>query len=201
MTAIDSAGDGDGQAHEYAPGREWMETFSGRRCNPLDEAPDCALDDLIWGTARACRYAGQLREGVEIYSVAEHQVLLTRWAAAALPLDARALRTLALHDATEGIMGDMIRPLKRLFPAFGAAEARFYSRLARRFDLIDPLPEWLHRLDSRVIRDERAQALNPSGNRWTTDALEPLGVTLQFWLPSRAAAEYRRLLAELDVTG
>lgn len=196
-----------GAEHEFTPGNEWLETFSGCRCNPLADDPQFELEDLIWGNARECRYSGQLKPGIELYSVAEHEVLLTRWLseeANARELIGRAatekeLRTVAMHDSTEGVMKDMIRPLKHLFPDFSKAEAIFYSKIAKRFDLIDPLPAWLKAIDSRIIRDERAQAMNPSSNVWATDSLQPLGVQLRFWLPRQAAVIYADTLRGVGV--
>jgi hypothetical protein len=178
----------------------WMETLSGAQFNPTDEAPRYHLHDLIWGVARDCRYSGQIKRDVEHYSVAEHMVLMTRWAMRHFPAMPREqLRTCAMHDAQEGLVGDMTRPMKKVVPQFGVVEDQFAEKMAARFDLIFPLPDWIKQLDNRILVDERAQAMNPSPHNWATDDLSPLGVTLQFWGPRRAALEYAGLLYELGV--
>ena len=183
----------------------WSETMSGCRFDPHDDHPQFTLVDLVWGCARAQRYAGQFRADVEHYSVAEHQVLMARHVMAgrrAAELSIEELldaRSAATHDLTEGLYSDLIRPLKKGFPEYVAAEERFARDIARRYLLPYPMRPRVKELDSRIIRDERLQAMNPSPNTWATDALEPLGVELQFWSPRRAAQELSDLLAELRV--
>lgn len=189
----------------------WMETQSGLRFDPLAEEPEYLLSDLIWGCARNCRYGGQIKESVDYYSVAEHQVLMTRRVMQRpekfLPPHVlrsekaymRALRTIACHDLHEGLVGDMTRPMKKRNPEFCVLEDGFAAKVAQRFGFDFPLPDFVKELDNRILVDERRQALNPSKNTWATDGLEPLGVPLGFWPPAFAAAMYTQLLIELDV--
>lgn len=178
----------------------WMETLSGHRFDPVAEEPEYHLHDLIWGCARECRYAGQIRTDVEHYSVAEHQTHMTRWAMRHFPAMPREyLRSCAMHDLHEGLIKDMTRPMKKRNPEFCRMEDDFNAKVARRFGFIFPTPEWVKNLDNRILVDERAQAMNPSGNTWASDGLTGLGVRLQFWSPSRAAREYAVLLGELGV--
>jgi 5'-deoxynucleotidase YfbR-like HD superfamily hydrolase len=114
---------------------DWMETLSGRRFSPFDDEPDFELRDLVWGVARAQRYAGQFKEDVEHYSVAEHMVLMARWLMARerhrfdLDMDAgqfkEVVRCAATHDLPEGLLLDMVRPIKRHDAFYREAEARF----------------------------------------------------------------------------
>lgn len=187
----------------------WMETLSSHRFNPLDEEPQYDTWDFIWGVARDCRFSGQIRPDVEMYSVAEHLTLMTLWArdnlrymaSIGMPTDSpelvqKGLRTIAMHDAQEGLIGDMTRPMKKAVPQFGEVEARVEARMAARYDLYNPLPSWVKVLDNRILVDERAQAMLPTPHVWATDGLEPLGVTLRFWLPRQAANMYSQLLFE-----
>lgn len=187
---------------------DWMETQSGCKFNPFDEEPQFTLSDLVWGVARAQRYNGQFKEEVEHYSVAEHLVLMTRhhistlpaWATTVEGATRQTLRTMACHDLQEGLIGDMVRPLKRSDAFYQAAEDRMCAVLARRYQLQFPLPRIVKELDNRILVDERAQAMNPSSNNWgSIEGLQPLGITLQFWSPRRAAAELFELLDLLGV--
>lgn len=187
----------------------WMETMSGRRFNPTEANPQVDLKDMMWGVARFPRYNGQFSEEVEHFSVAEHLVLLVRHYMATYhpgkriedlkPHELKELRTLAMHDIQEGVIGDMTRPMKKVVPQFGEVEDQFCRALAVRFDLIFPLPGWVKDLDNRIIADERRQAMNPSGNSWAADELEPLGVELQFWSPRRAYKELREVYLQLGL--
>lgn len=187
---------------------DWLETLSGRRFNPFDPEPDFELRDLVWGCARTPRYNGQFKEEVEHYCVGEHLVLMTRWLLSQNPADfgltpvelRQMARTAAGHDLQEGLVGDMVRPLKRNDPYYRAAEDKLSAVLARRYGFQFPLPPLVKWLDNRILVDERAQVMNPSGNDWgSIDGLEPLGITLQFWSPRRAASELFGLLEELEV--
>jgi hypothetical protein len=179
----------------------WMEVNSGRRFNPTDELPDVTLRDMMLGVARIPRYNGQFREDVEHYSVAEHLALLIDWAlkhryggrqiSELKPHELQELKTLALHDIQEGVIGDMTRPMKKLVPEFGEIEDMLCAKIAKRYDLIFPLPGWIKDLDNRIIKDERLQVMNPSDNKWACDDLEPLGVELKFWAPSQAFKSLR----------
>lgn len=197
------------ESKELPVSSDWLETMSGHKFAPLSLKPEYSLRDLVWGCARLCRFGGQISEEHEHYSVAEHLVLATRWlmetrapeVCALMPdtRDAcrRVVRTMAAHDLQEGLVGDMVRPMKRQDAFYRRAEDYLSAHLSRRYDLLFPLPEVVKLVDNRILVDERSQALSPSGNVWATDGLEPLGVRLQFWSPKRAAAELFKLLEEL----
>lgn len=198
------------ESKELPLSKDWMETQSGLAFAPLDEDPQYALADLVWGCARMCRFAGQISPEHEHYSVAEHLVLLTRWLMQTddpeivelmpdTPAECRrVLRTLAAHDLQEGLVQDMVRPMKRQDPFYRKVEDRLSAHMARRWDLIFPLPSVVKLIDNRALVDERAQALRPSGLHWgSIEGMKPLGIELQFWSPRRAAEELFRLLEEL----
>lgn len=201
------------QLRELPVSKDWMETVTGLRFAPLDEDPQYSIYDLIWGCARACRFAGQISAEHEHYSVAEHLVLLTRWlmtvdregdpeVAALMPETPeacrRVVRTMVAHDLQEGLLQDMVRPLKRQDPFYRRAEDRMCAHMARRWDLAFPLPEVVKLIDNRALVDEREQAMNPSGLHWgAIDGMKALGIELQFWGPKRAARELLALLHEL----
>lgn len=187
----------------------WMETQRGLRFNPTDPNPQVSLKDMMWGVARIPRYNGQFREDVDHFSVAEHLVLLVRFFMRTVypgrqlsdltPSQLKEVRTLAMHDIQEGVIGDMTRPMKKLVPQFGEVEDMFCRKLATRFDLIFPLPAWIKSLDNRIIADERRQAMRPSPNKWAADDLDPLGVTLEFWTPRQAYQRLRDVYLQLDL--
>lgn len=192
---------------------DWLETNTGHKFNPFSESPvpDYSLKDLVWGVSRACRYAGQIRDEVDHFSVAEHTVLLTRWVWATrygsqpfhqLTYDERKdLRTAAGHDLGEGLLTDMVRPIKKQMPEYRLVAGKFDEKLARRYDLHLLMPDWLREADNRILRDERAQVMNPSANRWGQDGLEPLGVEVNFWSPRTAYFFLSQLLRALRFDG
>lgn len=175
----------------------WMETHSGLKWSPFDVnlISNWKLDDLVQGTSRLCRYAGQLRDNIDLYSVLEHSVLIFEALDRDLPepeTDTQLFERLSIcrsalaHDLTEGLMVDLPRPLKSQINKYGHAEHWFWRNIADRLLLPRNVPLVVRQYDGRIVVDERAQALNPSSNQWSSDDLQPLGVQLQFWTPRQA---------------
>ena len=87
--------------------------LSGRRLDLIDPSPlDVEIADIAHGLARVARWNGQTN-GPEIFSVAQHSLLVEAIFSAAAP-DAPRSPSLAalLHDAPEYVIGDMISPFK-----------------------------------------------------------------------------------------
>lgn len=164
----------------------WFETFTGRKFYfNIGAQHNVYLPDIAHALAFTCRYNGHVRKH---YSVAEHTALLAhyvffnssdRWPDRRER--ARNALTMLHHDDAEAYIGDMVRPLKQLFPKFREVEASIDRQIATEFGVEYPHPAWVKELDTRILQDERAQCLSASGNEWATDSLVPLGVTISFW--------------------
>ena len=87
---------------------------------------DVAIEDIAHGLAYQCRFNGQTRE---FYSVAQHSVMVMN-----LVPEEHRLAAL-LHDAAEAYLGDMVKPLKNLFPAFSVIEAQVMAIIGQRFEV------------------------------------------------------------------
>lgn len=184
LTATDHA--------EFAPrDGAWMQTASGRRYWPLDPRPeDIFIDDIAAGLSRECRYAGQLRDDVEHYSVAEH-VVLTSY----LVPPEHAFPAL-MHDSTEAYVKDLPRPVKVGMPEYRDLEARSWRAIAARFDLPLELPECVHNADIAMLFAEREVVLAPlvdpeAAREWGMGLRSTLRAdpTQIICLPPRAARE------------
>jgi 5'-deoxynucleotidase YfbR-like HD superfamily hydrolase len=107
--------------------RAWQRMLSGRRLDLIDPSPlDVEIADIAHGLARVARWNGQTR-GAEIFSVAQHSLLVEALFGAERPAAPR-LEGLAalLHDAPEYVIGDMISPFKA---AVGGDYKRVEERL------------------------------------------------------------------------
>lgn len=94
----------------------WMETFTGKRVNPLDLKPDDVdIVDIAHALSQICRYGGHCHK---FYSVAEHCIRVSQITPDKLRLAA------LLHDAAEAYLGDVIRPLKHTIPNLREIEER-----------------------------------------------------------------------------
>jgi hypothetical protein len=111
--------------------------LSGRRLDLIDPSPlDVEIADIAHGLARVARWNGQTR-GPEIFSVAQHSLLVEALFAAERPSAPRAARLAALlHDAPEYVIGDMISPFKAAVGGdYKLVEQRLMAAILLRFGL------------------------------------------------------------------
>ena len=168
----------------------WIELRSGTQFFFKNPTPEMIhIEDIAYSLGKTARYAGHT---TEFYSVAEHSVHIARYLRRRLVSTRKTIRTALLHDGTEYVLPDMPRPIKHTLPQFKVYEGVVYAAMAIKFDLHDPMPAIIRELDSRILVDERQQAMSDSGNEWGTDHLEPLGVEIEFWTPDEAADAFLR---------
>jgi len=162
---------------------DWMQTRGGRQFWPLDPHPEeIHIDDIAAALSKLCRYGGHC---LRFYSVAEHCVHVAN----AAPRDV-ALAAL-LHDASEAYLSDVIRPIKSHLANYLAIEADLERAISLRFGTAWPMPSEVKRLDNSILWAEMTQNMTVPPEpwaKWLTDA--PLDVTLQFWSPDQAEAEF-----------
>ena len=132
---------------ENAPRRAWQRMLSGRRLDLIDPSPlDIEIGDIAHGLARVARWNGQTK-GPEIFSVAQHSLLVEALFAARDPFSSRKARLAALlHDAPEYVIGDMISPFKAAVGGdYKLIEQRLERAVLIRFGLPAKLPDDLER--------------------------------------------------------
>lgn len=121
--------------------RAWQRMLSGRRLDLLDPSPlDVEIEDIAHGLARVARWNGQT-SGANIFSVAQHTLLVDVIARAKDDLDRSIRLAIMLHDAPEYVIGDMISPFKAVIgDSYKATEARLLAAIHVRFGLPVKLP-------------------------------------------------------------
>jgi 5'-deoxynucleotidase YfbR-like HD superfamily hydrolase len=122
--------------------RAWQRMLSGRRLDLIDPSPlDIEISDIAHGLARVARWNGQTK-GAEIFSVAQHCLLVEALVGALAPQADRTARPFALlHDAPEYVIGDMISPFKAVIGGdYKAIEARLLAAIHIRFGLPPKTP-------------------------------------------------------------
>jgi hypothetical protein len=123
--------------------RAWQRMLSGRRLDLLEPSPlDIELDDIAHGLARVARWNGQT-SGAQIFSVAQHTLLVEALARARNPaLDRTRRLALLMHDAPEYVIGDMISPFKAVIgDIYKAVEKRLLGAIHVHFGIPPDLPE------------------------------------------------------------
>jgi 5'-deoxynucleotidase YfbR-like HD superfamily hydrolase len=111
--------------------------LSGRRLDLINPSPlDIEIADIAHGLARVARWNGQTK-GAEIFSVAQHSLLVEALMGAIAPEAAHGARLAALlHDGPEYVIGDMISPFKAVIGgAYKATESRLMAAIHIRFGL------------------------------------------------------------------
>jgi 5'-deoxynucleotidase YfbR-like HD superfamily hydrolase len=135
--------------------RAWQRMLSGRRLDLLDPSPlDVEMDDIAHGLARVARWNGQTK-GAQIFSVAQHVLLVEALARQKTPtLDARGRLAVLLHDSAEYVIGDMISPFKAVIgDSYKAVENRLLAAIHVRFGLPAKLPDSLLKLIKAADRN------------------------------------------------
>ncbi|WP_425374314.1 hydrolase [Lichenihabitans psoromatis] len=122
---------------EPAQPRVWQRMLSGRKLDLLNPSPaDIDIADIAHGLARVARWNGQT-EGPNIFSVAQHSVMVEAIMARLAPLSTPAERLAALlHDSPEYVIGDLISPFKAVLgDAYRSIEHRLLDAIHARFGL------------------------------------------------------------------
>ncbi len=103
--------------------------------------------------ARVARWNGQTL-GAQIYSVAQHSLLVDAIAGHFAPSISQATRrAVLLHDAAEYVIGDIISPFKSVIgDAYRETESRILEAVMRRFDLPAPMTKIAHDLAKKADR-------------------------------------------------
>jgi uncharacterized protein len=127
--------------------RAWQRMLSGRRLDLIDPSPlDVEIGDIAHGLARVARWNGQT-QGPEIFSVAQHSLLVEAlFAAREASPPGKARLAALLHDAPEYVIGDMISPFKAAIGGdYRLIEARLKRAIHIRFGLAAESPDDLSR--------------------------------------------------------
>jgi uncharacterized protein len=123
--------------------RAWQRMLSGRRLDLIDPSPlDIEIADIAHGLARVARWNGQTI-GPEIFSVAQHSLLVEALTGGLAPQASKAWRLAALlHDAPEYVIGDMISPFKAVIGGdYRVIETRLLAATFLRFGLPPQPPQ------------------------------------------------------------
>ncbi|MGD0721037.1 MAG: HD family hydrolase [Roseiarcus sp.] len=190
--------------------RAWQRMLSGRRLDLIDPSPlDIEISDIAHGLARVARWNGQTR-GAEVFSVAQHCLLVEALVGAQAPQADRRTHLFALlHDAPEYVIGDMISPFKAVMGGdYKAVEARLLAAIHIRFGLAPQTPPDV----AALIKDaDRAAAyleatalagfsLAEAHKLFGAPRLAPGGMDayLAPLRPAQAQEDFLRRFAELD---
>lgn len=161
----------------------YVSTFSGNRFYPLEPRIDhVAIEDIAHGLAYQCRFNGQTRE---FYSVAQHSLIVASLVPPPLRLAA------LLHDAAEAYLGDMVKPLKVLLPAFAVIEDQVSAIIAAAFGISFSDYGPIKRADLIALATEKRDLMPHSVERWAyLDDIRPLPERIMSMSPGEAKQKF-----------
>jgi adenosine deaminase len=189
LAALDARRDdsADGPSGSYADG--WIQTYTGRRVDPLDPDPtQFEIGDIAQALSNQCRFGGHSRV---FYSVAQHSTIVSDLVQERGGSTTDVLAAL-LHDAGEAYLVDLPHPLKHrsaLGPPYRRAEGRLEAAIEERFD-VPPMDKAHKPLDRRLLATERSLFTSTAGSWPELDGFEPLDLVIEPWEPARAAREF-----------
>jgi len=140
----------------------WMETFTGRKVNPLElKEEDICIEDIAHSLSLICRYNGHCKV---FYSVADHSIRVARmlegsgWELGAL-----------MHDSAEAYLGDVIRPLKYQSNDLIEHENRALNVIFSKYgiDLNLRATQSIKDMDNIFIATEARDLMSSSGKEWS----------------------------------
>jgi 5'-deoxynucleotidase YfbR-like HD superfamily hydrolase len=139
-------------------------TASGRIYNILKPDPsELVLSDVVIGMSRAERWSGQLGKAAGSFTVLEHSLHVVSILRALKVKGRGTLYAGLMHDAHEGIVGDMARPFKvamRMltqgddYSVWDVVEDAAEQAVASRFKVPNPLPTKVKEADLLAQRIE-----------------------------------------------
>jgi 5'-deoxynucleotidase YfbR-like HD superfamily hydrolase len=109
-----------------------------------------------------------------------------------------------LHDAAEAYLGDMVKPLKNLFPEFSVIEARVMAIIGEKFGLdLTHLALSIKQADLVALATEKRDLMPHSTEPWSYLAeVEPLPHAIAPMSPEKAKeaflVAYQRFSADIS---
>ena len=172
----------------------YVPTLLGHRFQPLaPRAADVVIEDIAHGLAFQCRFNGQTQH---FYSVAQHSLIVADLVPKRLALAA------LLHDAAEAYLGDMVKPLKNLFPEFSRIEASVMTVIGERFGVDGFADRLIKRADLVALATEKRDLMPHSCEMWESlDGIAPLPTRIESLEPHAAKLAFLARFQELFDSG
>lgn len=170
----------------------YVSTYLGNRFYPLEpRIDDVDIEDIAHGLAYQCRFNGQTNA---FYSVAQHSLIV----AALVPEELRFAAL--LHDSAEAYLGDMVKPLKVLLPAFSEIEDNVSRIIGERFGVDLNHNPIVKQADLIALATEKRDLMPYSVEEWVyLIGVEPMGETILSMPPDVAKREFMREFERLHV--
>ena len=147
----------------------------------LPEKCTYRIDDIAHALANTCRFGGHSEV---FYSVAQHSVHVSEI------VRPKFAKHALLHDASEFILGDIPKPLKRLLHDYQQLEGYIEELIYTKFGLYPSQPPEVHRADMVMLQQEQEYFTKGwhDPNAYTLASHEEVPLTA--WSPIQAEANF-----------
>lgn len=171
-----------------------------------DDPNEVDIMAIASATSRLCRFTGHLKDGIEIYSVAEHSIYVSHILEMMGCPPSVCFQGL-MHDASEAYLADIAAPFKGEVGNYYATEEKIMSRIKERFLLPETFDPRVGLADWYALFNEARQILFAidEGELATWQGYERHGVDsekfhlgVNCWLPSMARIQFLARFAELQ---
>jgi hypothetical protein len=154
-------------------------THTGLTFNLLHPTAEMiCIEDIAYALAHICRFGGHTNH---FYSVAQHSVLVSHIVPKHLALEG------LLHDAAEAYVGDMVKPLKNLLPAYSDIEINIERVIFEKFGFSIPLDPLVKVSDIILLNSERRDVMPSTQGMWDKlNGVDSLPDTIVAWSSSSA---------------
>lgn len=134
-----------------------MNSYTGRIFDPMKICEDdICLEDIAHALSMMCRGSGQL---LYFYSVGQHS-LNCAYEAMARGYGAKVILACLLHDASEGYIADIIRPVKQHLQAYYVIEDMIMETIFRKYGLSDIDKSLWQNIDNDMLENEMTVMLS-----------------------------------------
>jgi len=160
------------------------------------ELSNYTLGDFAIGLARTCRFNGQYgKYEDDIYSVAQHSVLVDDIVNILFGVP-EARPWAIIHDGPEGIIGDVITPVKKYCPPFYEIEGRLETDMLRRHSVFvdDRIRDIVHKADLMACAMEAEELSGIPAVEWglptVTVTIRQMYPDFRCWRPREAKERF-----------
>lgn len=170
----------------------YVSTYLGNRFYPLEpRIDDVDIEDIAHGLAYQCRFNGQTNA---FYSVAQHSLIV----AALVPEELRFAAL--LHDAAEAYLGDMVKPLKVMLPAFSEIEDNVSRIIGERFGVDLSHNPIVKQADLIALATEKRDLMPYSVEEWVyLIGMEPMREAILPMPPDVAKREFMQEFERMHI--
>lgn len=171
-----------------------------------DDPNEVDIRTIARAISRLCRFTGHLKDGIEVYSVAEHSILVSHileQMGAPPEVQFQGL----MHDASEAYLADIAAPFKGEIGNYYAVEEKVMSRIRSRYLLPEQFDARVKKADWYALFIEARQILEGitedelktwQGYEGHGEESQPFMMGVNCWLPSMASIQFLARFAELQ---